>query len=408
MSNRMNRKRLNIGAYILQEYAQTERHIREVKECGIDLIIGMDNYPEVLDLFEKYGVGAVVGGVLPGWWGGNGERAGRMHEINPMYQYELAAANFKDHPAIWGIDVGDEPSALDFPYYSKVIRRVGELFPSQFVYLNLYPNYASVSQNTADQTVSQLGTATYEEHIESYCRNVPSDYICYDFYLYSINVPKAYENLRVVADACLRTGRSMWIVLQVNSNKPAEWISENELRFQAYTAMAFGAETITWACYTAGWWHNQVLDENGEKTEQYAKLQKVNAELHAIGEPYMRYRRTATHFVGFNGTKWLDGTQITPVDSLDTGFFTDVKEADGNPIVVGEMTAREGSGHALMICAAEDPYDKAPTMRKIRFRAAGSAVRVFGGHGIVPVCKLPDGSYETEVMSCDGILIETL
>ena len=31
--------------------------------------------------------------------------------------------------------------------------------------------------------------------------------------------------------------------------------------------MAFGAENIIWACYTAGWWQaNQVLDSQGNKT----------------------------------------------------------------------------------------------------------------------------------------------
>ena len=44
--------------------------------------------------------------------------------------------------------------------------------------------------------------------------------------------------------------------------------------------MAFGAENIIWACYTAGWWSNQVVDENGEKTQQYAKMQKINDCVH--------------------------------------------------------------------------------------------------------------------------------
>ena len=224
-----------------------------------------------------------------------------------------------DHPAIWGIDVGDEPSALDFPYYGRVIDTVNRLFPNQFAYLNLYPNYASVAKNNAAETVNQLGTATYAEHIERYIENVPTDYICYDYYMYSASVTGAYENLRIVSDACLRSGRSMWIVLQVNSNKPECWISENELRVQAYSAMAFGAESIIWACYTAGWWHNQVLDEHGEKTEQYEKLRRINAELKAIGEPYMRYRRTATHFVGYaENDPEMSKLQQKPIPAANT------------------------------------------------------------------------------------------
>lgn len=220
MNKRMDRSRLNIGAYILQPYARTEAHIRDVADCGIDFIVCMDNDRAALDLFHKYGMGAIVSGIVPGWWGGDGNNAGKLAAWNPMEKYRTAAATFEDHPAIWGIDVGDEPSALDFPYYGRVIDYVNAAFPNQFAYLNLYPNYASVSQNNAEETVNQLGTPTYAEHIQRYCECVPSDYLCYDFYLYSINVTKHYENLCTVADACRNTGRSMWIILQVNSVDP--------------------------------------------------------------------------------------------------------------------------------------------------------------------------------------------
>ena len=43
-------------------------------------------------------------------------------------------------------------------------------------------------------------------------------------------------------------------------------ITEQKLRYQANMAMAFGAETLVWACWTKGWWTMNVLDENGAKT----------------------------------------------------------------------------------------------------------------------------------------------
>jgi len=406
MNKRMDRPNLNIGVYHLRPYARTEKHVKELAECGVDFVICMDNDRAALDLFEKYGVGAIVSGIVPGWWGGDGDNAGKMAERNPLEKYENCAAGFTDHPAIWAIDVGDEPSALDFPHYGKVIGKVDKLFENQFAYLNLYPNYASVSQNTADQTVSQLGTKTYAEHIDRYCECVPTDYICYDFYLYSINVPKAYENLRTVADACLRTGRSMWIVLQVNSSNPEYWISENNLRFQAYSAMAFGAENITWACYTAGWWHNQVLDENGEKTEQYEKLKKVNAELHLLSEEYMKYRRVATHFIGFEGTEWMNGVEQTPIESLDTGVFFDLHADGGETIVAGQMVSRENDGsYAVMVCAADDPYEKDPKEYSIVFRTDDREVKAYCGNGEVEVKLLDDGHHAVKIKSNEGVLI---
>jgi len=402
MNTRMNRSRLNIGVYHLKEYARTEQHIRDLSDCGVDFVICLNDDRPTLDLFEKYGVGAIVSGIVPGWWGGDGHNAGTMESVNPLPRYDECAASFTDHPAIWGIDIGDEPSALDFPHYGRVYDRVNTLFPKQFPYLNLYPNYASVAENSASQTVNQLGTPTYAEHIERYCQCVPADYLCYDFYLYAINVPKAYENLRIVADACLRTGRSMWIVLQVNSNRAQEWITENGLRFQAYTAMAFGAENITWACYTAGWWHNQVLDEKGEKTEQYDKLKNVNAELHTIGEEYMKYRRVSTHFVGFEGTDWLTGVGQNSIPALSTGVFVAVTADD--PIIAGEMVSRTGNSHALMIASAGDPYDKNPGDVTVTFRCCGRKITAIGGHGRLPVEQC-DGRYKVTIPKNGGVLI---
>ncbi len=409
MNERMNRARLNVGAYILQPYAQTEKHVKEIAECGIDFITCLNaEVPGILDAFEKYGVGAILSGILPGWWGGDGDDAGKLAETNPITKYEEAAAKFVDHPAVWGLDAGDEPSALDFPYYGRVIDTVNSLFPHQFAYLNLYPNYASVAQNNAVETVNQLGTATYAEHIEKYIENVPTDYICYDYYMYSASTAGAYENLRIVSDACLRTGRSMWIVLQVNSNKPDKWISENQLRVQAYSAMAFGAESIIWACYTAGWWHNQVLDEKGEKTAQYEKLRLINKELHSLGETYMHYRRTSTHFVGFSeNDSDLSMLKQKPVNSLNNGFFFDLA-ADGGKLVCGDMVSRNpntDSSRALMLCNVTDTIDNAPSAHTISFTAYGRKITLHDKNG-THVLE-PDGNnrYSFKLETCHGALL---
>ena len=408
MKNRLDRSKFFLGTYILRPYARTEAHIKDLADAGIDVVMCMQSDYEALDLFAKYGVGAIVNDVLPGWWGGDGDRAGQMAETNTWDKYDAGVAKFKDHPAIVGIDTGDEPSALDFPYYGRVMDYTERHFPGQFAYLNLYPNYASVSQNNDEQTVNQLGTPTYAEHIAKYCENVGTDYICYDFYMYSASVAGAYENLRIVADAARDTGRSMWIVLQVNSNKPAVWITENQLRFQAYTAMAFGTESIIWACWTAGWWHNQVLDDKGEKTEQYAKMKLVNHELKALGETYMKYRRTATHFVGFEKDHPdLRALAYQPIDALSTGIFFDVK--GDAPIVVGQMVGKNAEdGYALMIAAADDPQDENNKSYEVTFRANPQLTRTFTAYrGGESSTLLPDadGVYHIPMTSCGGVLV---
>ena len=408
-AGRMDRSKMNIGVYHLRPYARTEAHIKDLADCGVDFVICMDYDRPALDLFSKYGVGAIVSGIVPGWWGGDGDNAGKLRETNPISKYVEAAASFKDHPAIWGIDIGDEPSALDFPYYREVMTKVEELFPNQFAFLNLYPNYASVSQNTADQTRSQLGTPTYAEHIEEYCKYVPADYLSYDFYYKNVGVTKDYQNLKIVSDACRKTDRGMWVTVQVNSYDPKVWITENELRFQAYSALAFGAENITWACYTAGWWDNQVVDKEGRKTQQYDKLKKVNAELHLIGKSYMKYSGKATSFVCFNKAT-IEGTGEESVREYSDGTFKNLRTTDSCPILVGRMEAKDGSqDEALFICIADDPFDKAPKTHTLHFKAEGKGdISVLGGNGYLPMKRDAEGWYECTVSSCQGILIESV
>ncbi len=397
MNERMDRSRLNVGCYYLQPYARTERHVKELSEAGIDFVVGMNDDRPTLDLLQHYGIGVVLSGAVPGWYGCDGSHAGEMESIRPLTSYERG--NFTDHPAIWGIDVGDEPSMRDFPHLGRVISRVQECFPDQLPYLNLFPAYGWLATCTAAEAEAQLGTASYEEYIAQYCRHVPTDYLCYDFYLYSASLARYYECLRITSDACARIGRSLWIVLQVNSHRPETSLSENQLRYQAFSAMAFGVETVIWACYTAGWWYHFPLDEAGNRTEQYDKLKTVNGEIHRIGETYRHYRRVATHLVE-------DGEGET-LPCLDTDGFLNVRADGGQALLVGQMVSRDGSGgQALMICAADDPYDEGRQTFSVVFHpAAGKTVRAIGGSGELSITKAEEGTCAVTVSSNQGILL---
>ena len=64
-------KTFHIGTYYLQKNARSERHIKDLRDCGIDLVLGMDDDKNALELFQKYGIHAVLGGIVPGWFGGH-------------------------------------------------------------------------------------------------------------------------------------------------------------------------------------------------------------------------------------------------------------------------------------------------------------------------------------------------
>ena len=55
--------------------------VKAIHDCGVDFIIGglPASDRATLDIFAKHGVGAIVNGVVPGWWGGDGTRAGKIY-----------------------------------------------------------------------------------------------------------------------------------------------------------------------------------------------------------------------------------------------------------------------------------------------------------------------------------------
>ena len=400
----MNKRKLMIGAYYLAPYASTPEHVRDLAQCGIDVVMNMRNDRAALDLLAEHGVGAVVSGIVPGWFGGDGSNAGTMSEKNPLEKYVLAAEQFVDHPAIVGIDAGDEPSSLDFEHYGKAIELIEKRFPGKFPYLNIYPSYAVKGSNTLEEITCQLGADSYAAYIDRFVSHVRTPYICFDYYLYSANLPGLYESLMTVSRACRKHGRDMWMVLQVNSHQPEVFVSEKQLRFQANCALAFGARTVIWACYCAGWWHNHVLDRQGNKTEQYDKLRRVNAGLHAIGETYMDYQNVATHFIGGFTQEELQGTGAEAVDILTTDCFTGL-HARGAKLLAGQMVrCDEGEGEALFLAAVDDPQGEDIRVHEICFESA-CRVRAIGPDGEYPLTRHENGTYTVQLETCDGILL---
>ena len=222
-------------------------------------------------------------------------------------------------------------------------------------------------------------------------------------------IPRFYDNFRIVADACRRTGRALRFVPQVNSQKPKMWLSANMLRFQGFVTMAFGGESVAWACWAKGWWHNLVLDAKGEKTEQYEKLKTVNGELKTVGAAYMRFRNVATHFVGYAADDPdLKGLPVVSPAELDAGYVTGLGAADGRPLLVGEMAPRAAGteAKAFLVVATEDPFDESPAVRTVRFRLGeGLRATVIGGAGEIAPVADAEGRLGFPLASSAGALL---
>lgn len=78
-----------------------------------------------------------------------------------------------DSPVVWGYGIRDEPSADDFPALAETAAAIRAARPGKMAYVNLFPNYASASQ---------LGTATYEEHVSQFIKIFRPEVLSMDHY----------------------------------------------------------------------------------------------------------------------------------------------------------------------------------------------------------------------------------
>jgi hypothetical protein len=212
------------------------------------------------------------------------------------------------------------------------------------------------------------------------------------------------ENLEIVADACRESGRDLWATLQVTHRDPEHHAyaltTPKMLRFQAYTAMAFGAKAIIWSTFTEGWWKNGVIDSFGNATRHYAKLCDINAELKTLSDAYMTYENKSTHFLGYVGTPYLSYTKKKAENGIDLGGFRGVTVSCGSA-TVGYLE-KEG-GCALMIADASDPYDDGHVVSEITFEADKTPTAVLNGKEIQ--LNMRDGRYVLPLTASQGALV---
>ncbi len=156
----------------------------------------------------------------------------------------------KDHPAMYSYAITDEPSAVRFPEFARMVAYIRERDPIHLAHINLFPTYAGAGA---------LGTSggtdeAYREHLRQYVDIVKPDLISYDHYgLYTNDDGNQYfMNLHLVREAALYGGIPFINVIQAASVSPSHRIPNgDESRFLGYTTLAYGGQGIMHFVYWA-------------------------------------------------------------------------------------------------------------------------------------------------------------
>ena len=406
---RMDRSKVNIGTYCFNSQCWTDEGVKALADCGINLLSAVAYNNDLFDLLDKYGIGAFVSGVVPGWYSGGGEpaNAGKMSEYNPLSAYDSGMASFVDRECIWAIDVGDEPVTVDLPHFGDVIDYIIPAFPNQLIYLNLLPSF---------------GTYDYvNDYLETYVKEVNTDYISYDHYIFGYqgrsrekNVCAWLGDIQKAQEICNENDKDLWIVIQVSSNDTVGHLNEDELRVQSSLCLTYGAREISWACWNAGWFNYHVADANGDLTEIYDSLKAVNEEVHLISPVYSKYSNVVSGYIGqdphriamFLGSEVNDCEEFV-VSDIKNCSVSAVETGKESNVYAGYFEKRNGDGSALMFTNFTDYYCQSDSPAAITFTVKDSNAKVtaYLNGEIVPITSLGGGQYRFNLDNADNLFV---
>ncbi|MCQ2476434.1 MAG: hypothetical protein MJ125_01190 [Clostridia bacterium] len=359
--------KLLIGAY----YADYDK-LQLAKEAGIEFFIDSSVTEEALDLCQQYGIGIIAGGY-------NLSRGyGDFTENEERRWSDFDISEYKDHPALWGDDMIDEPGANSFPGIGKAASAYYEKTEGKIALINLFPNYASVDQlnETNEMSIwakimlltSNAGndySIRYKKYISDYVNNIDTDYICLDYYPMRAKLDskgntikytdsKWLRNLDEVADACKRTNRDFWIITQAAGMTLTEEESDNprhcdtfaDISQQAFASMCFGAKAIIHAEFAAkGWWDpetSHMIDKNGNTTDTYDAVKKTDSYIAPFAKEYGNYKYTSTYCI--NPMK-VAGLDLGKLICDDADEHLDISTKNG--LLVGTFTGDEGKAYVI-------------------------------------------------------------
>lgn len=410
------KKRIAFGAWcVFEDEVLDEARCRRIRESGLDFgYIGVkadhsDLLP-ILDACEKAGLLAILF-----------DPQFNLH-ADQAYRVPKILESYKDHPALAGVSLRDEPGVCDFPRLRRLTDAFLKAAPDKMPAVNLYPIYANSDQ---------LNDVTYEEYVEKYADELAVDTLSYDFYpLYGVPGGETWlqdnylRNFEIVARACKRTGKDLWYFIQALCfNYICREPDEKDIRWQIYAAMSFGTKVIQVFTYgTPGnggeVFEDAMIGRDGNITPRYTAMQKVIGEMNRFTGCYVPYswegvmtrtrnldRKERTMdlvFPDMSRKVRLKGTYMDIDHPLAS--FDPIVDFDGDqPLLMGCFS--RGEKKAFTLVNMSDPARNLDAEVTVRFDAP-KTLRIHGKNGSQDVAVSAEWTRTLE--SGEGLFIEIL
>ena len=218
---------------------------------------------------------------------------------NPAQRVKLDAlvARVRRHPALYSYFIADEPGAAAFPQLGRLVAYLREHDPAHLAYINLFPVGADNQQlGTKGDTVT-----AYREHLRQFVDQVKPSLLSYDHYQFAVagDTGNYFLNLAMVRQIAEQRGVPFLNIVQAATWSPSMRIpTSDEVRYLAYTTLAYGAQGISYYVYCCPGHKGAIALPNGTPTPLYHTLKSLNREFAAIAGELQPLRSLGMYHAG--------------------------------------------------------------------------------------------------------------
>ncbi|KQK27522.1 hypothetical protein AR438_00275 [Chryseobacterium aquaticum] len=216
----------------------------------------------------------------------------------------------KDHPALYGYGIMDEPSPSKFDNLNKIIQNIRKYDKKNVFYINLFPNY--VASNNIDNY-------KYEDYLQTFINKVPVTFLSFDNYPLVNNKVRDdwYENLELISRVGKKNNIPFWAfactTIHYNYLKP----TLAGIKLQQFSNLLYGARVLQYFTYWTltyedNWikekYSYSIVDDKGKPTPTYDIVKTVNEQIQRLSWVFFRATSDAVFHTGNEiplGTKRL-------------------------------------------------------------------------------------------------------
>lgn len=312
-------------------YEITEESFKQYKDVGFTTLaminhslgrtseeqfyLGSERTMKALEICKKVGLKAVLN--YNDWMAEWAENDENYNGETPFSKYDLYG-DYKD--IITGIHICDEPyKDRHFPLYGNktLVEDFKKVYPDAKFIVNLIPMTALTSR----------GFESYEEMMDLYEKTFMEPFgdkafVSVDVYPFHQDMTQddgsLLANYKYIADSAKKYGVKPGYILQSSVGGADEGkkefemeLSESDLRWEIYNALAFGADTLQYYCYSVP----KSFDEDGNEvfmydecilkrddtpSSVYYSLQKLHKEIQSYANVILAYDWDTT--IGVSGS----------------------------------------------------------------------------------------------------------